>query len=253
MTSLTHEEIQDLLGAYALDAVEGEEREAVELHLRECPRCRAEVAEHREVAALIAHGGAPAPAGVWDRIVAELEDAPPPRMRLEVGEHGGTVVPIEQATSAPRRRWASVRVAVIGAAAAIIVVLGIAVVRLDHRLGDMDDRSTTQQVATAAMTDPTSRRGTLELHDGTVAVPTAITREGAGFLFAEETPALDPGIVYQLWGAHDGDMISLGTFEGGAEVVSFHVTPGVTGLAVTEEEAPGVPTPQHDVIGQLEI
>ena len=63
---LSHSELEELLGAYALDAVDGDERDAVELHLRECPRCRAEVADHREVAAALAQTGGPAPDGVWD-------------------------------------------------------------------------------------------------------------------------------------------------------------------------------------------
>ena len=42
-TPLTHAEIEGLLGAYALDAVDGDEREAVELHLQPAtgpPQCR---------------------------------------------------------------------------------------------------------------------------------------------------------------------------------------------------------------------
>ncbi|MGH9066934.1 MAG: zf-HC2 domain-containing protein, partial [Acidimicrobiales bacterium] len=74
---LGHAEIESLLGAYALDAVDGSEAEAVELHLQICPRCRAEVAEHRETAALLGHTGAVAPAGLWDRIAGELEEPPP--------------------------------------------------------------------------------------------------------------------------------------------------------------------------------
>ena len=65
---LNHAELRELLGAFALDAVDNEEREAVERHLAECRPCRAEVAEHREVAAVMAAGWAPAPDGVWDRI-----------------------------------------------------------------------------------------------------------------------------------------------------------------------------------------
>ncbi|MER3453386.1 MAG: anti-sigma factor, partial [Acidimicrobiia bacterium] len=62
---LSHREIDELLGAYALDAVEPDERAAVEAHLRTCSRCWAEVADHREVAAYLAHSGGPAPEGVW--------------------------------------------------------------------------------------------------------------------------------------------------------------------------------------------
>src|SRR3954468_13451869 len=74
------DEFTELLGAYALDAIDDDEREAIEAHLLTCPRCRAEVAEHREVAAFLSKG-APAPDGVWDRIAAELSPpAPPLRM-----------------------------------------------------------------------------------------------------------------------------------------------------------------------------
>src|SRR5207245_2292443 len=67
-----------LLGAYALDAVDGDEAEAIEFHLRECPRCEAEVAGFRETAALLAHSGTPAPTGVWDAIASAI-DGPPPQ------------------------------------------------------------------------------------------------------------------------------------------------------------------------------
>jgi len=36
-------------------------------------------------------------------------------------------------------------------------------------------------------------------------------------------------------------------------VVPFRVGPGISALAVTEEDAPGVPQPQHDPIGVLQI
>ena len=74
---MTHDEIGELLGAYALDAVDPAERDAIEEHLLSCAKCRAEVADHREVAALLAHGGSDAPAELWDRIAGSLEQAPP--------------------------------------------------------------------------------------------------------------------------------------------------------------------------------
>lgn len=69
-----HDELRALLGAYALDAVDPEETRAVEDHLRECPQCRAEVEQHRSVAALLGNVGASAPAGLWDRIAASLDE-----------------------------------------------------------------------------------------------------------------------------------------------------------------------------------
>jgi anti-sigma factor RsiW len=104
---LSHQELQELTGAFALDAVEPDEREAMELHLLECPRCRAEVAEYREVAAFLAHNGHTAPEGLWDRIAGALEEAPPP---LDLAP----VVPLPQ----PRRAVGLRIVAAVAAAAA---------------------------------------------------------------------------------------------------------------------------------------
>ncbi len=84
MIELTHAEIEELLGAYCLDAVDADETAAIEAHLPDCPRCRAEVAELREVAALLANNDTEAPEGVWDRIAEAIDEEPPP-MRLDVG------------------------------------------------------------------------------------------------------------------------------------------------------------------------
>src|SRR5438045_1955880 len=75
---MTHAEISELLGAYALDAVDGDEVEEVRAHLDTCPRCADEVHQHREAAAALAFAGERAPEGLWDRIQTRLEDTPPP-------------------------------------------------------------------------------------------------------------------------------------------------------------------------------
>src|SRR5687767_20703 len=75
---LSHAEVVDLLGAYALDALEPAELQAVDRHVQGCRACRAEVAEHREVAGLLTPGWGKPPAGLWDRIATSLEEKPPP-------------------------------------------------------------------------------------------------------------------------------------------------------------------------------
>src|SRR5437899_2768096 len=112
-----HVDIEEMLGAYALDAVDGDEREMVERHLADCPRCREEVAEHREVAAQMAYIGAPAPDGLWDRIIANLEDIPP-ALGL------APVVPMSQARSVATMRLGRRAVAV-GAAVATAAAVAI--------------------------------------------------------------------------------------------------------------------------------
>ena len=77
---MTHDEVSELLGAFALDAVDGDEYELIEAHLAECPRCRAEVDAHREVAAALGNSVEPLPDGLWDSIASRL----PPRHDEEV-------------------------------------------------------------------------------------------------------------------------------------------------------------------------
>ena len=69
--------LDELLGAYALDAVDDLDRRRVEAYLAEHPEARAEVWQMRQAASMLAHAGNPAPEGVWDRIADTLEERPP--------------------------------------------------------------------------------------------------------------------------------------------------------------------------------
>ena len=117
MTSATHDEIEELLGAYALDAVDPDERELVETHLATCPRCCAEVEDHVEVAALLGNSGGDAPDGVWERIASTLVEVPPP-MRLELPTPDARIIPLAERR---RQRGNRLVVAAMGAAAAMVI------------------------------------------------------------------------------------------------------------------------------------
>jgi hypothetical protein len=78
LTDAQHREIQELLGAYALDAVDKDVAEVIDQHLEECVKCSVEVAQHHEVAGLLANSGGASPAGLWDGIAARLNGASPP-------------------------------------------------------------------------------------------------------------------------------------------------------------------------------
>ena len=138
-------EIEELIGAYALDAVDDDERAVVEQHLAVCARCRAELIEHREVAALLAYDGNPAPADLWDRI-AESLDEPPPALRLEVARQP------EVASLDERRRSKFQRgmyIALAGVAAALALVLGVVIAR--------DDSSTAPSTELAQVAEEANR------------------------------------------------------------------------------------------------
>jgi anti-sigma factor RsiW len=242
---VTHDELQSLLGAYALDAVEDDEARAVERHLRECPRCRAEVANHRETAALMASVGAEAPAGVWDRISAALNDDPQ--------EDAPAVAPRRR--RGRRRSPVRVRVAAaLGAAvAAAVAVLSVATVRLDHRVGSLRRpirASPAAQAATAALIDPLHRDVRLTSADGRLAAQVALRLTGEAYLVDTDLPVLDRGRTYQMWGLAGGRVVSLALLGATPVFAAFRVEDTVTQLMVTSEPAGGVPAPDSPVLIQ---
>jgi hypothetical protein len=243
MTPQTHDELAELLGAYALDAVDDTdgEREAVRLHLLECGRCRAEVAQHREVAALLAHAGEPAPPAVWDRIAAAIEGEAPPAPQ-----------PLLRAVPAPpplRARWWT-RPLTGAAAAAVVVIAALGWLAFDanRRLDDLEgDRGVAAAMADA-LADPAS---TVVDLDGDVAVR-AVLQDGTGYLAASDLPAAPAARTYQLWGITGDQPVSLGVLSGNpADVVAFEAG-DVDALALTVEDGPQVqPVGPRVAIGEV--
>ena len=227
----THEELAELLGAYALDAVDDTdgEREAVRLHLLECARCRAEVEEHREVAALLAHAGEPAPPAVWDRLAAAVEGEAPPAPGRPV------LLPSPPTPrQVTRRRWTRPLPALAAAAVVVIAALGWLAVDANRRLDDLEgDRGVAAAMADA-LADPDS---TVVDMEGDVQVR-AVLMDGTGYLAADDLPAAPDGRTYQLWGGGDDGMVSLGVLGSDpADVVAFEA--GDLGvLALTVEDGP---------------
>jgi anti-sigma factor RsiW len=229
----THDEIQSLLGAFALDAVDADEGSEVEAHLVDCPRCRAEVTELREVAAMLSQSGADAPEGVWTNIAASLSGAPPP-LRLAV---------VGSPTSEGSTRWIVARRAVAGVAAASIVVLGIGVIRLRNEVDDLRngtaDSGQLAAAATRALGAHNSRIAHLQGGGGdAVAV---VESGGHGYFIGTSLPAVGPRL-YQLWGqTSSGTITSLGTVPGPG-VYAFSADASIHTVMVTVEDEP-VPAP----------
>ena len=242
-------EIEELIGAYALDAVDDDERAAVEQHLAVCARCRAELVEHREVAALLAYEGAPAPGDVWDRIVVTLEE-PPPAMRLKLDEPG-EVIALDSHRATKSRR--SIYIAVAGIAAALALVLGLVAVR---RSDDSSGQLALSTLAEQARATPGSTTATLlppEGQSGAQAVA-VVTPDGQGYLEAGNLPALPADRTYQLWGVVDDQAISLGVLGTNPDITAFQVDDAnrVAAYAITDEAAGGVIASQNQpvVVGE---
>lgn len=223
-------ELDELLGAYALDAVDPDEARRVEDYLEINPRAAAEVQEHREVATMLAFTGMNAPDGVWARIADEIGDeapAPGPELAkvMSLDEH-------------PRkRRFAAVAPWIASAAAAAIVVV-VAIGILDGSEPPSDPLSAAVEEALA---DRDSITTVLESEASEATAEAVIDQDGHGFVLARDLPTLPDGQTYQLWGiVETGDVISLGIFGPNPEIEPFTVEGTVSALAITIEQHPGV-------------
>ncbi len=247
---MSHDEFQSLLGAYALDALDADEMAAIEAHLAECPRCRSEVAAHRNTASLLATAGGEAPAPVWDRIAAELalDASPPSELRLEPAK----VVPIPVL-----RRVALPAVAALATAAAVAAaVLGVSAARLDHRVNHLSNAlgaGGLQQAAAAAVLSPEHRNVQLVSASNRPIAQVVVLPDGNAFLIRSDLPALDPLRTYQLWGLANGKAVSLGLLGSHPQVAAFRVDAEVSRLMVTAEPRGGVPQPTTPVLIQGDL
>lgn len=258
-------EIEELIGAYALDAVEPDERATVEAHLVDCPRCRAELAEHLEAASFLSYGGAPAPEALWERIASGLEE-PPPAMRLEVvgtptrapaptpgSSTGGTASApgsSRRARSGEGRRVSRRLVGLVAAAAAVVVVvMGAVLVHQRNQIDDLHQSLTASGLtrsAEQAAADPASQHLTLRSPSNDQMTATAvISPSGTGYLMASDLPTLASDRTYQLWGEAGGKVISLGLLGRSPRLVAFSAHGSFKGLAVTDEVAGGVIATRH--------
>ncbi|CAN5408019.1 anti-sigma factor [soil metagenome] len=243
MTPRTHAELAELLGAYALDALGDidDEHSDVERHLTGCARCRAEVEEHREVAALLAHEGAAAPDGLWDRISGSLESAPPDLDRR--------LYPVGGRRPATSRRRRVFEVTAAAAAIVAIAVLGFTLRDLDQRLNDTEDEvAAERQSPDAVVVELTPTQGSGP------SVQAVIAPGGQGSLVADELPRLRPGRTYRLWGMGAEPPVSLGVLGRDPGSVDFTAGAGVQTLAISAEPEPGRPSPtgRPVVLGALQ-
>jgi anti-sigma-K factor RskA len=249
---LSRRELDELLGAYALDAVDEDEREQVEAYLDRTPAARSRVAEYRETAALLVHSGSEAPPGLWERIELTLEEEPP---QLATPLPGG-VVAIESRRTRFRRRIA----VAVGVAAAVVVVgsLTVKVVQQDDRIDELGREAANGSVLAAAETasrDPHAARVTLSSTDGALEARAVYLPDGGdGFLVENNLRPLPADRTYQLW-AVVGDpgaerAISAGVLGPDPGVTAFRVQGPVAGLAITDEQSPGSVSPSNPVLMQ---
>ncbi len=241
MSTLRPDDIEELLGAYALDAVDDDERRIVDAYLATNPRARAEVDQHREIATLFAFGGTDAPEGLWDRIVSSLDE-----LEVEAPSPGPELAKVLPARRPERRRWWLGALA--AAALVAVVALSIALVRKD------DGSPTLASAYTEAKADPANKTVLLTTN-GTTRATAVIEPSGRAFLDSTSLPALTDDRTYQLWGVVEGERapVSLGVLGPNPQLTMFGVGGPLQALAITEEKAGGVVQTQQtpQIVGMV--
>ncbi|MGP0031053.1 MAG: anti-sigma factor domain-containing protein [Acidimicrobiales bacterium] len=266
---MTHEETVEILATYALDAVEADEREAVERHLADCPRCRIELDALREVTTALGNSVEPLPEGLWSSIAARLDgrhdEVPRPMPRLVAGDDGdgdgdgdGAATTVGMRPSSSSRDGFRGRIAAIGAvvvaAAAIITVLGVSLVHADDQVSQL--RNTTGGAApsgvVSALEAPGHKVVDLEGAGHHMVAQFVVVPDGRGYLVSSSLPPLSDQHTYQLWGIVGGRPISLGLLGQSPDQAAFTLagTEGASRLAITVEPAGGAVVPARSLVAQ---
>ena len=242
-------ELAELLGAYALDAVDDSERAEIDEYLERSPRARAEVAEHLEVAAFLGGAAGEAPASIWARIDSTLpatdsidddSSGPLPKSAPMLRHVDATVVSLTQRRSV--KRWAATMVA--AAAAVAVVALGIANVRQDRLIKDYKSELAASRDGAQRINDllaaPGTKVASLRNESGQSLARVILASTGEGYLVDSGLKHLNSDHTYQLWGVQNGVVLSLGVMGDSTRPIPLAARGSWSKLVLTEESSPGV-------------
>ncbi|GHC51259.1 anti-sigma factor [Streptomyces flavofungini] len=242
-----------LTGAFALHALEDEERARVEEHLAHCDPCAQEVRELTETAARLGLAVATAPRrGMRDdvlrRITSVRQDVP--RAEPESG------LPRTSRRARPVSRWA------LAACVAAAAAFGGTALWQHQQAQDARDqthqarkeaREQSQELA-SVLTAPDARTRTGRLADGASAtVVVSASRNRAAFV-AAGLPEPPRGKVYQLWFDDDGSMRPAGLLSPGRDSQAMLMDGPVdraTGMGITLEPSGGSAKPTTVPVAQM--
>ena len=267
---MTHDELRESLPAFALGALDADERKVVAAHVETCDACTAEVHELERVVMGIGLDAPPVspPAGLRARVLE--------RVVTEPQSHGQSHSVLPFAPKTERRSFSASRLAL---AASVTLAIGASVYAFALRA---EITSLRESIATTA-DEATRLRGELaQLRRNWVEVTRAMevlkapdmlkvdlkgqaTMPGAagrafwsrtaGIMFtADRLPALPAGRVYQLWTITGTTPTSAGTFEPDKSGAASHVVsvpagaPPPDAFGVTIEPTGGSATPTLPIV-----
>jgi len=197
---MSHDELKELLAAFALDSLDGEDARALQEHLEGCAECQAELAELRGTAGMLALAVDPV--------------APPPELREQLLARVGRESPRRLREVPSRRRplpFAAGLALAAGLAGLLILQattrselretrqrLDQALARLDEAQAELARERATARLLTAPDAVSVALKGT-EAAPGARAKVAYEPSSGEAILFAADLPQPPPGKGYQLW------------------------------------------------------
>ncbi|RRR96785.1 anti-sigma factor [Glycomyces terrestris] len=249
-------DVHTLIGAWALDAVDDQERRLIEAHLDECASCAQEAAELREAVARLSDVTvADPPARLRGRVLAEVRRT---RQAAPAATEPEPEPPQQTAPPRPRRarlafRPPRLRLA-LGAAAIAVVAAFAGVVATWALLHQQAVPSEADRIAAV-----------LEAADAEVA---QAEPDGGGQVTVISSASLDEAVVviadlaspgadrsYQVWMVDDAGQVSAGVMDAGDSSATMLIEDvGDTDLiGVTEEPAGGSDTPTLPLIAGVPL
>lgn len=256
MSSPNQESVHALSGAYAVDALEDDERAAFERHLERCEDCQHEVASLREAAALMSYDVAISPPpGLRDRLladVAQVRPLPPVTARREAAEPEEAAVVAGGATVLPFRRRLGTR-ARVAAAAAVVVVLGaVGVTASQPWAADEAPPVAAERVLSSSDAQAVTQR----FPDGSSATVTRSPSAGLAVLQTRDMADPPSERVFELWLLDSaGTAVPAGVMTSGGDktVVLDGDAAEATAVAITEEPTGGSQQPTSDPIAMFDL
>ncbi len=232
------EGLHHLAAAYALDALNDEERRSFEAHAPSCETCSHEVEEFRETAAILADAVSVAPRSeLKSRVMSEVSRS---RQLAPIVPSGVTSI-AEQRT---RRTGA---VMMLAAAAVVVLVIGAAA--LVGRSGDSDG-------ITDLLAAPDAVVSTLDGEAGSLKVVWSAERDQVAVVGDGLAPTV-AGKTYALWFLQEGGVAPAGLFvpdESGTVRAVFDVAEAeAVGFGVSIEPDGGSEQPTGSVLYAAEF